>query len=213
MPNLLVERILNSWNCLTIVIAATSFLFLSGIAEAKVIIKEKTVYYSIKGKDGAALNRHMITKGPRKTKLSHAIAATQTNLKFGKAKVAVRGKNCVVDDVDVFLTLKYTLPKWSGRKTASKALGKAWDDFYKKLVSHEKKHGKIAKDAAYAFEKEIKRLKGNISKKCSDFGRFAEFRFLNISSSLSRRQMLFDRQERFGFSGIARSQKTLFQTK
>ena len=204
---------MNRSTSLALAAAVTSTMFLSGIADAKVIVKERTVYYSIKGKDGAALSRHMVSKGPKRTKLNHAIAATQTNLKFGKAKVVVRGKNCVVEDVDVFLTLKYTLPKWSGRKTASKVLGRAWDNFYKKLVDHEKKHGKIAKNAAYAFEKEIKRLKGNVSRKCSDFGRFAEFRFLNIASGLSRRQVLFDRREEFGYSAIARSQKRLFQAK
>ena len=190
----------------------TVALFLSETANAKVIIKETTVYYTLKGKDGGALGRYMESRGPSKTKLSHAIASTQTHLKFNKTKVAGRRKNCV-EDTDIILNLKYTFPKWHGRKNASKTLGRAWDDFNKQLVIHEKRHGKIAKDAAYAFEKQLKGLKGKVSKDCSNFDHLARLRFAKICDALASRQNSFDRRDGYGSSNIAYARKILFQAK
>ncbi|MFK7901732.1 MAG: DUF922 domain-containing protein [Nitratireductor sp.] len=186
-----------------------SLVLSANTASSRVIVKERTAYYKISGKTGKQLNIAMIKRGPRQTKLSHAIASTESKMQIKNISLGVRGRKCVILSADVILNLKYTLPKWQMPKATSSELKAGWQKFYGLLVKHEKRHGAISMDAARSVEKELKRLKGNVTKKCEDFGKNAKRRFARVGRTLAIRQRNFDRREGSGFSAITRSQKKL----
>lgn len=194
------------------IFAVAGTLLTAGDTEAKVVIKKSTSYYIVSGSTGVAIAKALITKGPKQTSLRHAIASTQWGYDFGKPKFGVRGRKCVIEDIRITVKVKYTIPRWKGSKKASTELRKNWKDFSKLIVAHEDKHGAIAVQGARDLEKEIKRLTGNVSRECKDFGRFAKLRFTNLHKSIVRKQRAFDRRERFALSKIARAQKKLLRS-
>lgn len=185
----------------------------SNFSLAKVKVKKSTSYYTVSGSSGIQIAKGLSQKGPRRTKLSHAIASTQWGYSFGKPKVSIRGRKCVIDDIDVTLTLKYTIPKWKPSKGASSELKTTWSVFRKLIIAHEDKHGEIAEQGARSIEKAIKSMTANVSKDCKDFGRFAKSKFSRIARSIALKQRAFDRREKFALSKIARAQKKLIKTK
>ncbi len=66
------------------------------------------------GKTGEALNANMLLGGGSRIKLSHAIAATETELDFCEPKIVVQDGRCVVKDVDVTLTRPIDLSALEG---------------------------------------------------------------------------------------------------
>lgn len=194
-------------------IATTTLISLSIAASAKVIVKEKYSYYDISGKTGAQLHKSMVRNGSKRVNIKHTLAATKPRLKIKNVKAGVVGRNCVIKNVDVNLTLTYILPRWNGKKNADKSVVKSWNKFNKLLIRHEKKHGKIAVDAVNSLYKELRRLKGKTSKKCRDFGRNAEWRLNRIGKTLAARQRAFDRREAYGLSAVRRAERKFITSK
>jgi len=182
-------------------------------AEARVKVKEKTTYYRISGKTGAALNKSMLQGGGSRISLSHAVAATETELDFGEPKIVIKGNKCVVEDVDVFLNIKYIYPKWADRRGASVKTKKRWAAFWKELKRHERNHGEIAKAGAKALEKELKKMTGTVASGCSNFGAFAGFKLKTIIRKMGQAQKNFDRREYASSSKISKLQRLLYEAK
>lgn len=197
-----------------ILIVAAAMLIVSPIlASAKVIVKEKYSYYNISGRTGAELHKSMVRNGSKRVNIKHTLAATKPRLKIKNIKAGVVGRNCVIKNVDVNLTLTYILPRWNGKKSANKSVVSKWNKFNKLLIRHEKKHGKIAVDAVNSLYRELKRLKGRVSKKCRDFGRNAKGRLNRIGKTLAIRQRAFDRREGYGLSAVRRAERKFITSK
>lgn len=193
--------------------ALSVFALLAGIAVnpvyAKVIVKERTIYYPVNGKNGNELTESMLKGGKRNINLHHAIAATSTNYEIGDAEIEIDNRRCRVKKIDVIVEIKYVFPKWNGSSRATPELRAAWNKFYKELVRHEKTHGKIAKEGAKQLERELQRISGTVALGCNDFGAFSEVRLNAIGRLLKSRQDAFDMREDFITSRISRLQATL----
>ena len=185
----------------------------AGLASAKVKVSVKTTYYPIAGRDGKALNASMLSGGAGRIRLSHAVAATETELDFGEPKIAVENGKCIVKDVDVYLKIRYIYPNWKGRGKASPEVRKRWDAFWRELKRHEENHGEIAKAGADALEKQLMRMNGNVAIGCADFGGFARVRLDAIIRKTAMAQRNFDRREYSASSKISRLQRLLYEAR
>lgn len=183
------------------------------LASAKVKVSVKTTYYPVSGKDGKALNASMLSGGSSRIRLNHAVAATETELDFGEPKIAVKNGKCVVEDVDVYLSIRYIYPKWQGRGRASPEVRKHWDAFWRELKRHEENHGEIARAGAKALEKQLMRMNGNVAIGCADFGSFARVRLDGIIRKTAMAQRNFDRREYAASSKISRLQRLLYEAR
>ena len=199
--------------CAAVVTALCVVLAGTCLASAKVRVSVKTSYYPISGADGKALNASMLRGGAGRINLNHAIAATETELDFGEPEVAVRNGKCVVENVDVYLKIRYIYPNWKGRGRASPEMRKRWDAFWGELQRHERNHGEIAKAGAEALEKELMRMKGNVAVGCADFGGFARVRLEAIIRKTALAQRNFDRREYAASSKISRLQRLLYEAR
>jgi len=178
-------------------------------ADAKVIIKERTKYYSVTGRNGKALFKSIRSRGPKHRITGHAIATTTTSIKVRNMKFGIRGRNCVVKDVNVFVDITYKYPRWRDRKRANANVRKAWDAFDARVKKHEETHGRISREYARSLEKKLKTLFGRKSKGCKDFGRFSERRMKQAYVAFQKRQFNFDRREGSSRSRIRRLQAAL----
>lgn len=179
---------------------------------AGVKIKSKTSYYSVKGRDGKELNLNMLKEGRKRIPLAHAIAATQYSFDFDKPKVAVKGRKCVIDDVNVVLEIEYIFPRWTDKNRASSEMRRNWDKFYSELKRHEAKHGEIAMKGAKALEREFRKINGNTFIGCKDMGSFAAFRLKNVVRKTRAEQKAFDRREYARSSRISKLQRSLYKS-
>lgn len=184
-------------------------LFAAGPALSKITIKEKTSYYTIKGKTGVELAEAMLAGGKRNINLRHAIAATATSYKVGDVDIKVVNGRCKVISADVVVDIEYVYPKWRQQKRATKKLRAVWATFFRELVRHEQTHGKIAKEGAKQLERELLRISGTVALGCRDFGAFSTLRLNAIGRQLKNRQMAFDRRENLRVSRISRLQTLL----
>lgn len=182
-------------------------------ADAKVIIKERTKYYSVSGRDGKSLFRSIRQRGPKHRMTGHAIATTLTSIKVRNMKFGIRGRNCVVKDLNVFVDITYTYPRWRDRNRAKANVRSAWDAFDARVKRHEETHGRISREYARSLEKKLKTLFGRKSKGCKDFGTFSERRMKQAYVAYLKRQRNFDIREGSARSRIRRLQAALQQAK
>jgi predicted secreted Zn-dependent protease len=185
----------------------------SQAAQAKVIVSEKTKFYTIKGKDGIEITKAMLSGGARNINMRHAIAATASKFDLGDPVIAVKDGKCIVKDATVKLNLTYIYPQWPGKASASKATQAAWNAFYAELQVHERRHGTISRDAARQLEVALEKLSGTVSKGCRDFGRFAKPSLEKIAVEMKKRQDAFDLSENRKTSKITKLQIALLKSK
>lgn len=181
----------------------------AGPAFSKVIVKEKTSYYKIKGTTGVQLAEAMLAGGKRNINLRHAIAATATSYKIGDVDIQVVNGRCRVTSAEVVVDIEYIYPKWTQEKRATRKLRAVWSQFFRELVRHEQTHGKIAKEGARQLERELLRVSGTVGLGCRDFGAFSTLRLNAIGRQLQNRQLAFDRRENLRISRISRLQTLL----
>ncbi|MGI9399901.1 MAG: DUF922 domain-containing protein [Rhizobiaceae bacterium] len=178
-------------------------------AFSKIIVREKTSYYPIKGTTGVELAEEMLRGGQKNINLRHAIAATAASYEIGDAEVKVINGRCKVTFVEVILDIEYTYPRWTNKSSGSRKLQSVWNQFFKELVRHEQTHGRIAKEGAKQLERELERISGTVAFGCNDFGAFSSIRLNALGRQLKNRQLAFDRRENFRVSRISRLQTLL----
>ncbi len=187
-------------------LACVSMLIFMAPASAKLKITERTKFYNVSGKSGTQLFRSISRRGPKTRRDGHAIATTQTDLQVRNLRAGVKGRNCVITNVDVVVNLTYTLPRWRGNRRASAKLRKNWEKFAARVKKHEDTHGRISKEYARQLHTRLKRLKGRVSRDCRDFGKRQLRRLKRDERKFHRRHVAFDRRE-----GRARSRVRLLQ--
>jgi len=180
----------------------------TSFANAKVIITERTKFYTVTGKTGPQMFRSITRRGPKTRRDGHAIATTRTEIKFRNLKIGVKGRRCVVENFDLVLKLTYTLPRWRGSRKASPKLRKTWDLFYAKVKKHEDTHGRISREYARKLHDRIRKLTGRVSNGCKNFGK--KTRSLRLAQrEFARRHAAFDRREGRASSRIRRLQRAV----
>ncbi len=194
--------------CLALAITAMAFTV---PALAKVTVTERIKTYPITGSNGAEIARSIVKRGLRASNTNHAIASTSTSMKIVNVDSAIRRSRCVVTDVHVRLDLVYTYPHWRDRNRASPAVQRAWDKFMKRVERHEQKHGAISKDYARDIERTIRRAKGRVTNKCSDFGAAQARKMDRQTIQFQKRHERFDQRESRVFSRVRRLQRNLLE--
>lgn len=165
-------------------------------AQARVIIKETTKYYSISGRDGSELYISMLENAPKLDGIrGHALASTEFEFIPSNLKIEVRNNRCVVTKADVIMKVKYTYPKWNGSKKASKQTRSAWKNFIKTAKWHEQQHTKISREYANSLEQLIKSSRRRASSDCETSTWSEAFKASRIVRTLNRKHKQFDRQD------------------
>ncbi len=178
---------------LSIIIAYPGF---TGVAQAKLIIKEQTKFYMVSGKTGKQVHKKLGRGGPLWMRKKHGIAGTQSIYKLRNFKFGEHRNKCTVENVDVVVTLVYYYPKWTNKKSASKKAQKLWRSLEKELVRHEKTHGKYFKETMRKIEKEILRTTGRLSNRCRGMAGSAKRRMKMAHRRGEVKHAAFDRRER-----------------
>ena len=165
-------------------------------ANARVILKETTTYYPVTGKTGKEIFKSMLDRGPKLGgPKNHALATTEYNYDVKNVDVEVRRGRCIPIKMDVFVTVKYTYPKWMGSRGAKKSTKAAWNRFKKSVVWHEKQHVKIALDYANEYEAALKKTRLRANDNCKSASFTSAWRTTRAALKHNRRQRLFDRKD------------------
>ncbi len=176
---------------ITVVLAFT----MVNVASARVIINERTKYYSVSGKNGPQIFKSILRRGPKVRSVGHAIASTRTQLKLRNIKTVVNKRECKVTNVDVIVNITYTLPRWKGSRGASTKVRNNWKKFNARVVKHEQTHGRISREYAREIEKKIKSTRARASRKCRDFGKRQIRSISRLQRTIRKRHARFDRRE------------------
>lgn len=107
-------------------------------------------YYNISGNTTAELDSEIRRKGPRIDGGAHAVAIARIKM-FPKISYEQVTGGCRVAEATVPVNARVTLPQWTGRDTASKKLGQAWDNIDRYTRLHEATHVNIA----FSYAKKI----------------------------------------------------------
>jgi len=180
-------------------------------AQARLIIKERTKYYSLKGTTGRQLYRSISRRGPKGKGGRHAIAQTRTKFNIKRVKTAVKGKRCIITSADVIVDITYIIPRWKPSRNSSPRIRKIWKDFQARAIRHENRHGTINKDFAREVERQLLRTSARVSRGCKNFGKRTIRKIGRLSKRAARRHRAFDRREAWAISRSARLQRALYR--
>lgn len=135
---------------------------------AKVILNEKVKYYTVTGSTGAELYRSMVKNGPDHGGAKrNVLASTSFKFNFENDVFTIRRNRCILSNLDIVVDVTYTYPRWIGSKNASAETRRAWRNFEKIAVLHEKEHVKITKKFAKDYEKALKKSRRKASDDCA----------------------------------------------
>lgn len=181
-------------------------------ADARVIIKERTKYYSLRGNNGRQLYKSIGKRGPKGKNGRHAIAQTRTKFAVKRIKTGIKGGRCVVKSADVIVDITYLIPRWNAGRKASPKIRAVWKKFQARAIRHENKHGDINKKFAKEVERELLGTRARVSSGCKNFGDRAMKRIGRLSKRAARRHRSFDRREAWAISRSARLQRALYRS-
>ncbi len=163
---------------------------------ARIVLKEKTKYYSVSGNNGQEIFSNMLEKGPKiKGRSGHFLAITEIEYDIQNFKMDVVDGRCVTRNFDLIVRAGYTYPKWRGSNKAKSATRKAWKRFSREVVWHEKQHVNIAMDIAKEMEKVLRTTKGRASRNCNDISWKIGLKARRIGTKHNRLQKRFDRTD------------------
>ncbi len=120
----------------------------------------KVDYYAISGNSTSELDREIRRKGPKIGDNGHAVAVARIQM-FPNVKYARDGRFCAVRSAKVTVNARVTLPRWTGRGTATRELGAAWDNIDRYTRLHEAVHVAIAFRYAKRMEEALLAVREN----------------------------------------------------
>jgi len=178
----------------------TSFALLAG-CQMTATNKVSVDYYAISGNSTAALDQQIRQKGPRIGDGRHAVAVARIrmtpNIRYQKT-----ARGCRAKSAKVAVNARVTLPRWTGRGTASRAVGKAWDNIDRYTRLHEAVHVAIAFRYANATEREI--LEAQPQRTCADMKTVTSAIVARNLELHDKAQKAFDAKEQRRFAAIAK---------
>jgi len=165
-------------------------------AHARVILKERVKYYTVTGSTGAELYKSMIKNGPdHGGNRKDVLASTSFKFDFKNDVFQIKRNRCVLTNLDIIVDVTYTYPRWRGSKKASKATRRAWKNFEKIAVLHEKEHVKITRKFANDYEKALKKSRRSAKLECVKQSVGERFRTTYQIRRHERLHRLFDRRD------------------
>lgn len=167
----------------------------AGDASAGVVIREKTSYYKVSGRTGAAIYDQIEKKGPRiRGRKEHFVATATFDFHFDakKIKAATFGSQCRVTAAEIVLTVTYRVPQWVDERQGSQTLQRAWKQFVDFVWQHEKRHTEIARDAAYQMIRALKSVRGDANRECAGITNGLDEKIAAIAKRHNKRQEDFD---------------------
>ena len=158
-------------------------------------------YYKISGNSTAALDSEIRRKGPKLNGGLHAIAIARIKM-FPNITYQHTEKGCEVADAKVAVDAKVTLPKWTGRETATGEMGEAWDNIDRYTRLHEATHVNIAFSYARKIEESVMALRPMT--RCSDLRALTKRIVDGHLKGHDKAQKKFDADEQARFSMLAK---------
>lgn len=172
----------------------TSFQVIS--SEAKVIVREKVQFYTVTGDTGAEIYRSMLKNGPdHGGGLKEVLASTSFKFNFENDVFKIRRNRCVLTNLDIIIDVTYTYPKWTGSRKASNETKRAWENFSKVAVWHEKQHVKITKKFAKEYERAVKKSRRRAANECATESTGEKVRTSFAIRKHENRHRRFDRRD------------------
>ena len=127
-------------------------------ADATMHVFEETHYYEIYGRNIQTLRDEMYKKGPSGIyNPGEVLGATEAYFRIQPYFDSSSGE-CVLDSVDISLTLTYSIPRWADKRKAPGSLKRKWNRFLEFLWAHEKGHAKIARRGGVIMSERLVRL-------------------------------------------------------
>lgn len=161
-------------------------------ASAAPKVTEKTEYYEISGKTGLELFYDMNRRGPRHGFLTKAIAQTRFEHEF-LGEIAHRRGVCRTVGGAFRIDITYIYPKPRNRLEGD--LARRWKKFQAHNLSHEKKHGSIARQMAGELDRMMRRFAMKDGPSCRRAIAAMKRDAAHIMERYTRLQREFDRQE------------------
>lgn len=126
------------------------FLAAGSVLWAEPKVEEVDEYYEIKGSTMKELFNEMHHKGGRSVGVAWCGWQIDWDPEYAQTPQGYTLKN---SNTKIVVTYRY--PRWIDRDKASGELRKEWDALVRNAIIHEKGHGTIAKEGAYAVEKAL----------------------------------------------------------
>jgi len=161
-------------------------------------------YYAISGDSTRSLDKQIRLKGPKVNGGRHAVAVARIRI-VPDIKFRPSTRGCSVSKAKVNVDARVTLPRWTGRRTASKKLGKAWDNIDRYTRMHEAVHVAIAFRFAKRMEDELATLRGNGS--CEELRRAADVIVARLLARHDMTQKQFDADEQRKLQAFAKASR------
>lgn len=179
-------------------------LFLAGCTQIQ-SDRVSVDYYNISGDSTAALDEAIRKRGPRISGGRHAVAVARIrmvpNIVFTEPATGASNPRCSVVKADVTVDAKVTLPRWTGRNTASRKLGQAWDNIDRYTRQHEAYHVEIAFRYARKMEADLRALPQNLP--CEELKLRTRLVIDQLLQEHDQAQKAFDANEQRRFRAIA----------
>ncbi|AKT44145.1 DUF922 domain-containing Zn-dependent protease [Chondromyces crocatus] len=133
-----------------------SALSTSSIADEKLIVRARCLFYEVRGHSADALRRSLNSEGPTdETGTYDAYTSFALRYGFDEKRDAA---GCRTTSVVVELHLAHILPEWLQAKTAPRALTTRWLHFTERLAAHERGHADISIAAARELTRDLEGL-------------------------------------------------------
>lgn len=161
-------------------------------------------YYAISGDSTAKLDREIRRKGPRIDGGRHAVAVARIRM-VPNIRYQPTTNGCRIQRARVNVDARVTLPLWTGRRGASKKLGKAWDNIDRYTRLHESVHVAIAFRYAGEMETALRKLTSRVS--CADLRDRAGKLIKERLAAHDAAQRQFDEDEQRRLSRVLRSDR------
>ncbi len=149
-----------------------------------------TVYYNVPGTTVEEINEQITIRGPQN---GHAIGTTETRMTPKVRSVRFIGL-CWIEQVDVVLELKVTLPRWLDLDKADKRTRTGFAGLATHVEEHEQRHVEISQEYAEKIEQAL--LAMPPEETCVELISKARVRFKDLFEEHNQAQRDFDEQER-----------------
>ena len=154
-------------------------------------------YFNVRGTSLADIERQLDKHGPQidETAERHPGA---TNMEF-TSRIRYREANgyCTIDQADISIDAKVTLPRWRDRRRADKEMRLIWDTLASDIKRHEESHLSIAKSHARMLEDALLALPRQRS--CEKLEQQVERETDRVLASHDAEQNHFDKVESINF--------------
>lgn len=162
----------------------------AAMADVKILVKTRT--YDIAGKTGAELIAAMNRTGPRHGFTTRAVAETGYTIHWD-LDIARADGVCRLRQANGTMNLTYTFPRLA--PGSGPTLARRWNRFLAGVRTHERTHGRIARQMMQATGKALAGLEQDDNFLCLATHREARRRIREIYDRYEARQVAFDARE------------------